>query len=88
MGSHDLTHYTPLHHIQAINASLQPVDSGKGKGRGGLTGLLVLSVSAAVIGSSTQFGYNTGVINNPKQVCVCVCVCMCVRARVCVLKDI
>ena len=33
-----------------------------------MTGILVLSVSAAVIGSSTQFGYNTGVINSPKQV--------------------
>lgn len=34
----------------------------------GLTGVLILSVTAAVIGSSTQFGFNTGVINNPKQV--------------------
>ena len=49
-----------------------------------LTPTLVLSVLAAVVGSSTQFGYNTGVINSPKEVrigcmgvCVCVCVCVC-----------
>ena len=34
----------------------------------GLTPVLLLSVMAAVLGSSTQFGYNTGVINNPKEV--------------------
>ena len=30
--------------------------------------MLLLAVTAAVLGSSTQFGYNSGVINNPKEV--------------------
>lgn len=34
----------------------------------GLTTVLVLSVASAVIGGSTQFGYNSGVINSPKNV--------------------
>ncbi len=34
----------------------------------GLTFALVFSVAAAVVGSSTQFGFNTGVINSPKKV--------------------
>lgn len=32
-----------------------------------VTPILALSVAAAVIGSSTQFGFNSGVINSPKQ---------------------
>ena len=34
----------------------------------GVTCVLVLTVLVAIIGSCTQFGYNTGVINNPKGV--------------------
>ena len=34
----------------------------------GLTTVLVLSVASAVVGGSTQFGYNSGVINSPKNV--------------------
>ena len=34
-----------------------------------VTPILALSVAAAVVGSSTQFGFNSGVINSPKQVC-------------------
>ena len=34
----------------------------------GLTAVLVFSVASAVIGGSTQFGYNSGVINSPKNV--------------------
>ena len=34
----------------------------------GLTLVLMLAVMSAVFGSSTQFGFNTGVINNPKEV--------------------
>ena len=44
------------------------METRKKKKVDGLTFFLVLSVSAAVIGSSTQFGYNTGVVNNPKEV--------------------
>ena len=39
-----------------------------GKKWEGLTKVLLLSVLAAELGSSTQFGFNTGVINNPKDV--------------------
>lgn len=67
--------YSPLskHKLQSINAEPRLAadgdgDSGGGGNRGRLTWLLVLSVAAAVAGSSTQFGYNTGVINSPKQV--------------------
>ena len=34
----------------------------------GVTCVLVLTVLVAIIGSCTQFGYNTGVVNNPKGV--------------------
>ena len=34
----------------------------------GLTAVLVFSVASAVLGGSTQFGYNSGVINSPKTV--------------------
>ena len=34
----------------------------------GLTFVLLMAVMSAVFGSSTQFGFNTGVINNPKDV--------------------
>ncbi len=39
----------------------------------GLTLVLLLAVTSAVFGSSTQFGFNTGVINNPKEVSPCEC---------------
>ena len=51
--------------IQGTNTGQAEVAARRGPG---MTGILVLSVAAAVIGSSTQFGYNTGVINSPKQV--------------------
>jgi len=34
----------------------------------GWTPILVLAVSSAVLGSSAQFGYNTGVYNSPQDV--------------------
>ena len=56
--------------VSDIKFSLQGIYARKSEGNAcqGMSGILVLSVSAAVIGSSTQFGYNTGVINSPKQV--------------------
>ena len=35
-----------------------------------VTTVLLLSVLAAVIGSSSQFGYNLGVVNNSEEVCL------------------
>ena len=35
---------------------------------GRVTPVLLLTVLAAVGGSSTQFGWNTGVLNSPKDV--------------------
>jgi len=63
----------------------------------GLTAILVLAVASAVLGSSTQFGYNSGVINSSKQVCaqpkpipslvwsgdfeVAICMCNCISVQ-------
>lgn len=67
--------WSSLHLTQAaVSTSYleEVVDKGKKMVSGGkwegLTKVLVLSVMAGVLGSSTQFGFNTGVINNPKEV--------------------
>ncbi len=49
--------------LQGVIQSNQPKSKWEG-----LTFVLILSVAAAVVGSSTQFGFNTGVINSPKKV--------------------
>jgi len=40
----------------------------------GWTPILTLAVSTAVLGSSAQFGYNTGVFNSPQDVGTSLCV--------------
>ena len=48
--------------------SPEPKVAGTDLQRSKLTFVLIVAVTAAVIGSSAQFGYNTGVINNPENV--------------------
>ena len=56
-------------HVQEVKLQEPSISNGGGK-RSEVTCALVLTVTVAVLGSCTQFGYNTGVINNPKKASV------------------
>ena len=56
-----------LAHEVALFLQLQKAEAVKSKWNG-VTCVLILTVLVSIIGSCTQFGYNTGVVNNPKGV--------------------
>ncbi|XP_071945587.1 solute carrier family 2, facilitated glucose transporter member 1-like isoform X2 [Antedon mediterranea] len=56
----------PLNEETKHSQEMSNFDEGKHEGK--VTKVLTFTVASAVIGSSLQFGYNTGVINAPQQV--------------------
>jgi hypothetical protein len=69
----EASHHTPLlrqesnGHITTDGPTTAPIEP---KGR--ITGELVFAILVCTLGSSFQFGYNTGVMNTPDAVrCIC-----------------